>query len=118
MRWSRSKALSAIAASLRRALRKQNNGTAVNFRESQSRPELSIARLVGRQERAPGDAVGSNHLHFADVSARKQRFRKEKPMPSLISRVRLLAICMQICFLVPACLSVGSPSFARINFDG
>ena len=39
-------------------------------------------------------------------------------MPSLISRVRLLAICMQICVLVPACLAVGSPSFARSNFDG
>jgi hypothetical protein len=39
-------------------------------------------------------------------------------MPSLISRVRWLAICTQICVLVPACLAVGSPSFARSSFDG
>jgi len=39
-------------------------------------------------------------------------------MPSLIYRIRWLAICLQICVLVPACLAVGSPSFARSNFDG
>jgi hypothetical protein len=84
--------------------------------DSQPRPELSLARLVGRQERAPRDAVHSNCIYGRERP--EQRFRKEKPMPSLISRVRLLAICMQICVLLPACLAVGSPSFARSNFDG